>query len=263
MRLVQLSDPHLVAFNQRLVRGKNPLLNFQYALQHGASHSPDLLLITGDLCHDETWCGYVLLRHQLQNLSPSIKVAVLPGNHDNPLFIKAALGRHAFTAPADLNVDGVRLILLSSHVSGRTAGQLGESQLQWLDARLSDFEQSGRPLVVAVHHPPLPIGSSWLDAIGLVDGEALIKLLTPVKELCAVVCGHIHQHWQGGLPGRKDVLVLGCPSTLCSFKAVQPCLLGREDEPGGRLIELDERGNFFEKLLRWSYPDLDQADVGR
>ena len=55
MRLVQLSDPHLVAFNHRLVRGQNPLLNFQCALQQATSHSPDLLLITGDLCHDETW----------------------------------------------------------------------------------------------------------------------------------------------------------------------------------------------------------------
>ena len=91
MRLVQLSDPHLVAFNHRLVRGQNPLLNLQCALQQGASHYPDLLLITGDLCHDESWCGYVLLRHELQNLAPSIKVAVLPGNHDNPLFIRRLL----------------------------------------------------------------------------------------------------------------------------------------------------------------------------
>ncbi len=261
MRLVQLSDPHLVAFNHRLVRGQNPLLNLQCALQQGASHSPDLLLITGDLCHDESWCGYVLLRHELQNLDPSIKVAVLPGNHDNPFFIKAALGRHAFTAPADLNVDGVRLILLSSHVSGQIAGQLGQSQLQWLDSRLSDIEQSGRPLVVALHHQPLTIGSSWLDPIGLVDGEALIKLLTPVEELCAVVFGHIHQHWQEVLPGRKDVLLLGCPSTLCSFQPVQPCPLGREDDPGGRLIEVDESGILFEKLLRWS--NLDHGDVAR
>ncbi len=263
MRLVQLSDPHLVAFNDQLVRGHNPLLNLQYALQHASSHSPDLLLITGDLCHDESWCGYVLLRDELQSLNPSTKVAVLPGNHDNTFFIKAALGRHAFTAPADLNVDGVRLILLSSHVSGQIAGQLGQSQLQWLDSRLSDIEQSGRPLVVALHHPPLPIGHSWLDPIGLLDGEALIKLLTPVEELCAVVFGHIHQHWQEVLPGRKDVLLLGCPSTLCSFDAVQPCPLGREDEPGGRLIELDESGTLFEMLLRWSNPDLDHGDVNR
>ena len=117
--------------------------------------------------------------------------------------------------------------------------------------------------MVAVHHPPLPIGSSWLDAIGLVDGEALIKLLTPVNELCAVVCGHIHQHWQEVLPGRKDVLLLGCPSTLCSFEAVQPCPLGREDEPGGRLIELDESGTLFEMLLRWSNLDPDHGDVTR
>ena len=251
MRLVQLSDPHLVAFNQTFVRDRNPLLNFQFALQQASSHSPNLILITGDLCHDETCGGYVLIRDQLQNLPVSVKCAVLPGNHDNSLFINSILGRHAITAPADLVIDGVRIILLSSHLPARVMGLIGHSQLQWLEKRLSDNQQSGKPLVIALHHPPLVIGSSWLDELGLLDGSELMRILTPIQELRAVLFGHIHQHWRGVLPGRPDVSVLGCPSTLCSFTAVQPCPLGREDDPGGRLVELDKKGNFFEQVLRW------------
>jgi Icc protein len=70
-----------------------------------------------------------------------------------------------------------------------------------------------------------------------------------------VVFGHIHQHWQGQLPGRADVPLLGCPSTLCSFAAVQPCPLGRPEDPGGRLVELLAGGGIRQRLLRWSAAD--------
>jgi len=252
MRLVQLSDPHIVAFNQRLVRGCNPLLNLQHAIQQAITHSPDLIVISGDLCHDETWAGYVCIRNQLQRLPGSLECALLPGNHDNPLFLQSVFGREALIAPADINIGGIRLILLNSHLSGQVAGQLGPSQLRWLEMCLLDTDKSRLPLVVALHHPPVEIGSSWLDELALLDGQQLLELLRPVQELRAVLFGHIHQHWRGLFPARPDVPLLGCPSTLCSFTAVQSCPFGREDDPGGRLIEIDQNGNFHEMLLRWS-----------
>ena len=80
----------------------------------------------------------------------------------------------------------------------------------------------------------------------------LLELLCPHRALRAVLFGHIHQHWQGGWALRPDVLLLGCPSTLCSFKAVQPCPLGRADDPGGRLLELRPDGAVQHRVLRWS-----------
>ena len=43
MRILQLSDPHLVAADQGLVRGRPALAHFKRALQVGGALNPDLV----------------------------------------------------------------------------------------------------------------------------------------------------------------------------------------------------------------------------
>jgi Icc protein len=260
MRLLQLSDLHLLADPNGLCRGRRPLLHLRHGLEQvlmqlrrqGAV--PDLLLFSGDLCQDESWMGYVHLRdvlhHQLRELA--LPLAFLPGNHDHATLLSAALGRHGVIAPALLQRSEVDLLLLDSHRPGAVAGWLGERQLGWVQRVLD--ERCRRPLVVVVHHPPLPIGDPDLDAIALRDSAALLELLQPQADLQAVLFGHVHQHWQGALPDRPEVIVLGCPSTLCGFGPVQPCPLGLADHPGARLVVLEPGRPLRHQLLRWPAP---------
>ena len=67
MRILHLSDPHLVAADQGLMRGWPALAHFERALQLGGALNPDLVLVTGDLCQDESWGGYARL---LLDLTP-------------------------------------------------------------------------------------------------------------------------------------------------------------------------------------------------
>ena len=48
MRILHLSDPHLVAADQGQVRGRPALAHFERALQLGGALNPDLMLVTGD-----------------------------------------------------------------------------------------------------------------------------------------------------------------------------------------------------------------------
>ena len=86
MRILHLSDPHLVAADQGLVRGRPALAHFERALQLGGALNPDLVLVTGDLCQDESWGGYVRLRRALSQ-HVRCSVALLPGNHEHPLLL--------------------------------------------------------------------------------------------------------------------------------------------------------------------------------
>lgn len=86
MRILHLSDPHLVAADQGLVRGRPALAHFERALQLGGALNPDLMLVTGDLCQDESWGGYARLRRALSQ-HVRCSVALLPGNHDHPLLL--------------------------------------------------------------------------------------------------------------------------------------------------------------------------------
>ncbi len=256
MRLLQLSDPHLLAHPRALYRGRRPAQRLQAALDGALAGGadppglPDLLLLSGDLCQDESWGGYVNLRRLLDRWPTP--VALLPGNHDHPQLLRAALGRRACIGPALIACGDAQVLLLSSHRPGCTAGWIGEAQFAWLRSRLPRL--AAGPLLVAVHHPPLAIGDPAMDAIALGDGQTLLELLRPLPSLAGVVFGHVHQYWQGVFPGRPQVPVLGCPSSLCGFGPVQPCPLGRHGDPGGLWLELGSAGALRHRLLRWPAP---------
>ena len=263
MRLLQLSDPHLLADPQGWCRGRQPLPLLRHALaqahaQLEAAGTPaDQLLISGDLCQDESWGGYMRLKEAIDG-SPFARLDppwLLPGNHDHGLRLRSALGRRALLAPRLVESRGWQVLLLDSQLSGSVAGRLGARQLAWIEAVLAG---SDLPLLVAVHHPPGPIGDPDFDAIALDDGESLLELLAASGRCRAVLFGHIHQHWAAVRRTDRDsgaaLQLWGCPSTLCAFPAVQPCPLDRPQDPGGRLLELLPGGEIRQTLLRWSLP---------
>jgi Icc protein len=229
MRILQLSDPHLLADPAGLCRGRPSLALLRHGLEQALAQLrrcgalPHRLLISGDLCHDEGWGGYGRLRDLLREplaeaLGPPL---LLAGNHDHPWAAGAG--------PVDLDRAAA-----GGPGGGAAAGE--------------------GPLLVALHHPSLPIGDPLFDAIGLEEGERLVGLLAASPRVRGVVFGHVHQHWQGTLPGRPEVPLLGCPSTLCPFGPVQPCPLDLADRPGGRLLELTAEGEIRHRLLRWELP---------
>ena len=265
LRLLQLSDPHLLADLNGRLRGRRPADLLWHGLEQAlaqlrvAGVCPDRLLISGDLCQDESWGGYrrlgEILRSELLAPTPEGMAAaiLLSGNHDHPQLLRAALGRQAWIAPGIWPLEpapGWSLLALDSHCAGREGGRLDRLQWTWLEEVLSTPPAEG-PLLVALHHPPLAIGDPGFDAMGLEEGERLMALLTASPRVRGVVFGHVHQHWQGNLPGRPEVPVLGCPSTLIGYGPVQPCPLGRAADPGGRLLELGADGEIRHRLLRW------------
>lgn len=257
-RVLQLSDPHLLADPRGRCRGRESLAWLTHGLAQAlAAAAPvDLLLLTGDLCQDESWGGYRLLRDLLDPLD--LPLALLAGNHDDAGLLRAALGRRATLAPAALPLGPWQLLLLSSHRPGAVEGWIEAPQLAWLDAALA---AGSGPVLVALHHPPLAIGAEGLDGIGLRRPEALLERLLASPRVHGVVFGHVHQHWAGSLPrpgGGTPLPLWACPSTLAPFAAVQPCPLGRPDWPGGRLLELRPDGTLSSQLLRW--PPLAAGD---
>jgi 3',5'-cyclic AMP phosphodiesterase CpdA len=93
-----------------------------------------------------------------------------------------------------VDAGGVRIVACDTSIPGRPEGTL---ELDWLAERLA--EDRDTPTIVAMHHPPLDIGLTWLDAIGhTTDARAaLAELLAPnVKR---IVAGHVHRTVVGTL----------------------------------------------------------------
>lgn len=155
---------------------------------------PDLLLMTGDLVeHGDDDEAYARLRKSTADLP--FPVYPLLGNHD---------GREAFfrAFPDAPNVGGflqysieegaLRILALDTLEEGLHGGSFCEIRAAWLSHRLA--EQPGRPTVIAIHHPPIETGLSWMsenpDAPWV---KRLEGALAGAGNVVTMVAGHLHR----------------------------------------------------------------------
>jgi Icc protein len=206
--LAQLSDPHLRAGadGDAAAAALAAAIDALLALDQ----LPDVVLVSGDLVDTGAADDYVRVRELLAALPMPLHVLV--GNHDDRAGLRAN-----FDLPASgellqyaLRLGPLRLVCCDTIQPGRDDGAYGPERLAWLAATLAEDRQT--PTIVALHHPPLPIGISGLDELGLPadDRRALAALLAQHPQICRVIAGHVHRAVAGELGGRP---VLTCPST--------------------------------------------------
>jgi Icc protein len=232
-RIVQISDLHLTARPGVRTRGIDPWTTLASVLDAVAREEPELLVLTGDIATDGRAGTYEALRGVLDQ--SGLKVRVLPGNHDDATAVPAAVGGTADAPPYPFEqpIGGWRLLGLSSAVAGHVYGRLGEEQMRWLAERLA---RGDAPAMLLFHHPPLRVGTWWLDKDLLRDVADLEALLARTGKVRAIFAGHVHQEHEGTFAG---IPVWTAPSTAYQFRprSFVPARLD-EKEPGYRVIDL-------------------------
>lgn len=230
-RLVQISDCHLYADPAARGRVDFPLPRLEAVVAAVNRERPDLVLVTGDVSNDETADSYALAMRTLGRLVAPWEW--LPGNHDDPRRMAEAR-----PLPGELELGTWRILVLDTQVVGEPHGRLGDKALAALDERLTG---DARPTLLAMHHPPLAVGSAWLDALGLEGAEAFWETLAPHPQVGAILCGHIHQAFAGRRrPGEREIAVYGCPATSDQFTpGSADFAVDAAARPGYRVVDLD------------------------
>lgn len=178
--------PSLIA-SQALVTALNEL-----------SEPVDFVLHTGDVNTDPLGPEhYHVARDVMKELA--YPVYYLPGNHDHVADLQTVLlGVETAAVPYDYSfeMNGVQVVCIDSATNGvNHGGSLSDEQLDWLQAETNPDDP--RPLVVAVHHPPVKFGHRLLDFFGMSNGEAIHEILKrAVPRLCGVFFGHIHMDFE-------------------------------------------------------------------
>jgi len=137
------------------------------------------------------------------------------------------------------------VIGLDSQQTGEDAGELGSEQLAWLRDRLAAAPT--RSAVVFLHHPPIEVGSLWLDAIGLLDTRELEAVLVEHPRVNAVIAGHVHQEASGRCGGTHAYT---SPAVGPQFRPYQDTLVIEPGPPGYRIIELHHAGDSSTIVVR-------------
>lgn len=239
--LIQITDTHLLADpEQHLYGGRvDAACDAVLAAARRRFPRPDAILLSGDLVHDESAAGYRRLARKLRGWAPAIHA--IPGNHDDPDTMARELRPVQVGGIATLG--GWRLHFLDSRVPGRDGGRLGRRQLARLAAELTDD-----PALIVVHHPPVAVGTPWIDDLGLDDGDELCALLRTRPGVRGVVSGHVHQSVDRRVDGWR---LLTTPATCRQFlPGSTDHAEDRRRPPGYRSLRLHPDGRLTSRVFR-------------
>jgi Icc protein len=193
---------------------------------------PDLLLATGDLVENgEDGLSYARFRELTRDLPFPVYPAL--GNHDSrEAFLEAfpetrTAGGFVQYAIEELPV---RILVLDTLETGRHGGGFCEVRAGWLAARLD--EAPGRPTLIALHHPPIATGLSWMTEN---PEAAWVRRLRAVVEgrpnIVGMIAGHLHRpvmtRWAGTA---LAVCPATAPQVALDLKPMDP------DAPDGRAM---------------------------
>jgi len=243
MYLIQITDTHILADPHETFDGVDSAATLRAVMEHiRAQESPDLLLLTGDLVHEPDAASYQRLNTLLHE-APA-PVYAIPGNHDDPGLMRECLQK-PIRYERELEGDGWRILLLNSWLPGEHAGRLPPGELSWLDGQMEAGGET--PTLVAVHHPPVNIGSPWMDAMGLYNADDLLAVLGRHAQVRGVVWGHIHQEFDAERDGLR---LLGCPSTCVQFRPGSKHYEKDDLGPGYRRLWLKENGELVTEVIR-------------
>jgi len=246
VKLLQISDTHLHAAADSRMRGVTTYATFLAVLeqaQRDRRWPVDAILATGDIVQDESRAGYERFRAALEPLG--VPVYCIPGNHDDPALMGEILMSGAFQLGGELRQRSWSVVLLSTFLAGEDAGGLGPARLQGLRQALA--AHAGQHILVAMHHHPLPMGSTWLDGVALRDAQAFWQIIDAHPEVRGVVCGHVHQ---ASDRMRNRVRFLSTPSTCAQFLPANEFFALDDRPPGMRWIELYDDGS-IETEVTW------------
>lgn len=230
MLVAHLSDLHLDPDRPETLRRAARVVDHVRALDP----APDLVLVTGDVADHGTDEEYARAAALLTGLDARL----VPGNHDRRPAMRAMLGLSRTEEPvvSTHTVRGVTVVLADSHVPGHDHGDLAPGSRAAIEAA------ARRPgvLVVALHHPPVRLGSGLLDPIRLLDPEPLLGPLRARRDPSVVLCGHAHTPAATTVDGIAVRIAPGVVSTLRLPCEPQPDTLDRSAPPGFALHLLDE-----------------------
>lgn len=192
MLIAQISDMHLTEPGSRVmgrVDTHGALIRALAAIER-LSPRPDLVIGTGDLTETGSAVQYAALSDALARLScPFLPVA---GNHDTTDALRTAFGlpedgphfQYAW-AGRDLTV----LVLDTTSTGSGDASYCAE-RAAWLEEQLG---LAAGPVVVAMHHPPFPIGVTWIDPPDVEWAAQIARLVRASGKVRKLICGHIHR----------------------------------------------------------------------
>lgn len=236
-RLIQITDPHIGGRPDYQLLGLDTGHTLNEVLMTVAAEprAAEMMVVTGDISANGAEAAYRRFLHKMQPVQ--VPWYWLPGNHDKPARMDELAPRRR---PEVVSLGNWRLLLLDTSVDGQICGGFDERELGRLQQLIE--EHAEHPLMLLMHHQPVPVGSNWIDGHMLRDGrEAFIELVQGADNVRAITWGHVHQQFDSRL---GHIGLHATPSTSVQFTPGSGPFSVDDEMPGYRWFELYDDGRY-------------------
>ena len=244
LRVLHLTDPHLFADRNGQLRGTVTYDSLQRVIAHyrDGGWKADVVALTGDVVQDDSREAYRNCRDLLAPLG--LPVHCVPGNHDVRPLMRDELGSSPFAYCQSEHFGNWLMINLDSCIDGDAGGSVSEQEMQRMDSTIG--ASTATHVIVCLHHPPVAMGSAWLDSVGLVNGEEFLDRMQVSGRIRAALLGHVHQEYDADFGG---VRIITTPSTCNQFKPRSTDFAVDDRPPAYRTIDLYADGQITTRLV--------------
>ena len=242
LRVIQITDCHVSATADALYRDCDPRASLREVVQTAIQWSPDLVLLTGDLAEDGSEAAYAWLADAFAGFE--VPILATPGNHDDAELMQRYFPRTSIEEP-EVFSDTWRVVVLNSAKPNEISGSFTAQQMASFKRVL---EADSTPVMVALHHQPVPVGSPWIDRYPLLDPQRFWAALSDNVEL--VCWGHVHQALTVKPPGDHAILGVSGPSSVSNSVPERERFTLDKTGPACRWFLLQDEGGFRTGLLR-------------
>ena len=201
-----------------------------------------MIAMTGDLIQDDTREAYTRFCELMRPMK--LPVYCVPGNHDVRSIMKEALAEPGFHYCESCTLGDWSIIGIDSCVGDEAAGRIEAKEMERLERELE--ETIAEHVLICLHHPPLPVGSKWLDQVGLRNGDEFLHLIAQTGKVRAAIFGHVHQEFEAV---HDSIHIIGTPSTCRQFKAASDEFALDDNPPAYRRILLHADGAVASELI--------------
>jgi Icc protein len=244
LRVLHLTDPHLFAARDGSLRGTVTYDSLSSVLAHyrGGDWQADIAVVTGDLIQDDSPGAYVHFRDMLSELE--IPVHCVPGNHDIRALMRSALAEPPFHYCASIELGEWLVVGIDSCINEYAGGSVSEAEFERLDTAIE--QSAAQHVMVCLHHPPVAMGSRWLDTVGLDNGEETLQRLSASGKVRLAVFGHVHQDHDAEYAG---IQIIATPSTCSQFAVGSDEFAIDDNPPAYRRLQLNADGTQSNELI--------------
>lgn len=227
MRILQITDIHINKLFE-LTNQVNVIENFSAILESGMEYRPDLVVLTGDLGHNDLQINvYQWIKEQLQ--SRGVPYRVIGGNHDDASMMADVFGDVQGTKLYFTDrVENFKFLFLDT-----IDGKVDDEQLEWLKEEIKEDITA-----IFMHYPPFLSGIPHMDTkYAMQQRTYFLDVLLGVNQRFRIFTGHYHTE---RVIEYENVSVYITPSTFVQISDKTLEFTPDHYKPAYRMLDWDD-----------------------